>query len=276
MATALLLIGTPFMKPPPPAIRLMRPSRVACVLGLLAFTASGCAFFQGDEPGPTHPMALMSIGREKLAAKRYSEAKQQFQRVLETTPDNELRLEALINLADTLYKNREYEEARFQYRKFLELFPLHSLAPKAQFQLAMSSFAEIKTADRDQAVTLEALRQFDRFLQAYPDHPFAPEAKERRAFCTAQLANHDLVVSRFYYKQGKYHSAITRLSSLLEQYPAFPGSDEALYLLGQSYRREESIEKAQAAFARLVNEHPKSRYASSAKRALAKWRKRGG
>ncbi|MDA2917195.1 arginine--tRNA ligase, partial [Nitrospinae bacterium AH_259_B05_G02_I21] len=39
-------------------------------------------------------MALMSIGREKLAAKRYSEAKQQFQRVLETTPDNELRLEA--------------------------------------------------------------------------------------------------------------------------------------------------------------------------------------
>ena len=76
--------------------------------------------------------------------------------------------------------------------------------------------------------------------------------------------------------QGKYHSAITRLSSLLEQYPGFPGSDEALYLLGQSYGREESIEKAQAAFARLLNEHPKSRYASSAKRALAKWRKRGG
>lgn len=264
------------MKLLPPAIHLPSALRVACVLGLVGIVASGCAFFQDEEIGPTHPQALLSIGREKMAAEKYSEAKEQFQRVLETTPDNELRLQALINLADTLYKNREYEEARFQYRKFLELFPLHSLAPKAQFQLAMSSFAEIKTADRDQTVTLEALRQFERFLQSYSDHPLVAEAKERRTLCIARLANHDLVVSRFYYKQGKYHSAITRLSSLLEQYPNFSGSDEALYLLGRSYKREESIEKAQAAFARLVDEHPNSRYASSAKKALARWSKRGG
>lgn len=251
------------------------PLEVAFSLCLVTIIASGCGFFY-KEPTPTQPSELFSLGREKLAKKRFSKAKEQFERVLETASDNELRLQALINLADTLYKNGEYEEARFQYRKFLELYPVHPMAPKAQFQLAMCSFAEIKTPDRDQAITLEALRQFERFLQSYPDHPLASEANQRRAFSINRLAEHDLLVARFYYKLGKYHSAINRLSALLDSYPDFAQSDKALYLLGRSYKQEESLEKARAAFARLVNEHPDSGYASSAKRALRKWRKRGG
>lgn len=237
--------------------------------------ASGCGYFH-KEPTPTDPSALLSFGREKLAEKRFSKAKEQFERLLETTSDNELRLQALINLADTFYKNGEYEEARFQYRKFLELYPVNPLAPRAQFQLAMCSFAEIKTPDRDQAITLEAIRQFERFLQSYPDHPLASEAEQRHAFCINRLAEHDLEVADFYYKRGKYHSAINRLSALLDRYPDFTQNDKALYLLGQSYKQEESREKARAAFARLVNEHPDSGYASSAKRTLRKWRRKGG
>lgn len=244
------------------------PAIVVLVVFVIA-SAGGCGFFK-EENLPTDPTGLMSLGREKLAEERYEQAKEQFQRVLETTPDNEMRVEALLNLANTFYKNREYDEARYQYRKFLELYPVHPKAPKAQFQLAMSSFAEIKTPDRDQQGTLEALRQFERFLHAYPDHPLVAEADERRLFCLNRLAEHDLIIGRFYYKQGRYHSAIHRLNSLLEANPGFPQTDEALYLLGQSYRKEESIEKAQAVFARLVNEHPDSRFASSAKRALSK------
>lgn len=263
------------MRPRSRNSRLLFLLRATSFLGLVTLMASGCAFFQ-EEPTETNPLGLFSLGREQLEAERYEKAKEQFQRVLETTPDNELRLQALINLADTLYKNGEYTEARFQYRKFLELYPVHPLAPKAQFQLAMCSFAEIKTADRDQSVTLEAFRQFDRFLQAYPDHPFAPEAAQRRAFSLNRLAEHDLVVARFYYKQGKYHAAIHRLANLVDRYPDFPQKDEALHLLGNSYKQEESLEKAQAVFTRLVTEHPDSQYAGSAKKVLAKWQKRGG
>lgn len=247
----------------------------ALLVGLLILPAGGCSFFQ-EEVIPEDPLGLMSLGREKMRAERYDEAKKQFQRVLETTPDNELRVQALMNLADTFFKNGEYEEARYQYRKFLELYPVHSLAPRAQFQLAMCSFSEINKPDRDQNSTQEALRQFDRFLQAYPDHPLVPEAVERKNFALNRLAAHDLEVSRFYYKQGKYHSVIARLQLLLENYPDFPQTDEALYLLGQSYKREESLEKARAVFARLVDEHPESRYAPSAKRDLSRWQKQGG
>jgi len=263
------------MRPSFHALLPSPPLKVAFSLFLVTLMASGCGYFH-KEPTPTDPSALLSFGREKLAEKRFSKAKEQFERLLETTSDNELRLQALINLADTLYKNGEYEEARFQYRKFLELYPVHPLAPRAQFQLAMCSFAEIKTPDRDQAITLEAIRQFERFLQSYPDHPLASEAEQRHAFCINRLAEHDLEVADFYYKRGKYHSAINRLSALLDRYPDFTQNDKALYLLGQSYKQEESREKARAAFARLVNEHPDSGYASSAKRTLRKWRKKGG
>lgn len=252
--------------------------RAPTIIVLLAFvlaSAGGCVFFK-EENLPSDPTGLMSLGREKMAAEKYEQAREQFERVLETTPDNEMRVEALMNLANTFYKNREYEEARYQYRKFLELYPVHPMAPKAQFQLAMSNFAEIRTPDRDQHSTNEAIRQFERFLQAYPDHPLEGEARERMEFCLNRLAEHDLEVSRFYYKQGRYHSAINRLNSLLENHPEFSHNDEALYLLGESYRKEESIEKAQAVFARLVNEHPDSQYASSAKRALSKWQRQGG
>ena len=263
------------MKPSFHALLLSPPLKVAFSLCLVTLMAPGCGYFH-KEPTPTDPSALLSFGREKLAEKRFSKAKEQFERLLDTTSDNELRLQALINLADTFYKNGEYEEARFQYRKFLELYPVNPLAPRAQFQLAMCSFAEIKTPDRDQAITLEAIRQFERFLQSYPDHPLASEAEQRHAFCINRLAEHDLEVADFYYKRGKYHSAINRLSALLDRYPDFTQNDKALYLLGQSYKQEESREKARAAFARLVNEHPDSGYASSAKRTLRKWRRKGG
>ncbi len=263
------------MRPSFHALLPSPPLKVAFSLCLVTLMASGCGYFH-KEPTPTDPSALLSFGREKLAEKRFSKAKEQFERLLETTSDNELRLQALINLADTFYKNGEYEEARFQYRKFLELYPVNPLAPRAQFQLAMCSFAEIKTPDRDQAITLEAIRQFERFLQSYPDHPLASEAEQRHAFCINRLAEHDLEVADFYYKRGKYHSAINRLSALLDRYPDFTQNDKALYLLGQSYKQEESREKARAAFARLVNEHPDSGYASSAKRTLRKWRRKGG
>jgi outer membrane protein assembly factor BamD len=254
--------------------RLRTPIGLAAALGLLAGLLSGCGLFH-EEFAPTDPVGIYALAREHLEAERYEEAQAQFERVLESAPDNEVRLQALMSLADTFYKNGQYEEAQYHYRKFLQLYPLHPLAPRAQFQLAMCSFAQIRTPDRDQSSTREALRQFERFIQTYPDHPLVTEAAKRRDFCLQRLAEHDMIVARFYFQQGKYHATITRLKTLLEEYPRFNQRDEALYLLGQSYKQEESLEKARASFARLLADHPQSPYAKSAKKILARWQKRG-
>ena len=54
--------------------------------------------------------------------------------------------------------------------------------------------------------------------------------------------------------------AALRIEGLLKDYPAYSGKDAALYFLGLAYRDLDRQEDAQAAFARLREEHPESRF----------------
>jgi outer membrane protein assembly factor BamD len=177
-----------------------------------------------------------------------------------------------MGLADAIYADKRYEEAKFQYRRFLELYPANPDAAKAQFFSAMCSFQRMKTIDRDQTTTQEAVQEFQRLIQSYPRSAFVDEAKEKLAVSRERLAAYELYVGRFYYRQDAYPAAIGRFESLLKVYPEVGFIDEVLFLLGSAYARSDNAREAATAFDELVQRFPQSRYANQARARLASLR----
>ena len=212
------------------------------------------------------------LGQRELAREKYTRAEEAFSKFLEQHPQDRRRPEAMMGLADAMYADERYEEAKFQYRRFLELYPVNPNAAKAQFRSAMCSFQRVKTIDRDQSVTHEALQEFQRLIQSYPRSPFVEEAQEKLAACRERLAAYELYVGRYYFRQDAYPAAISRFEGLLKVYPEVSFADEVLFLLGRSYERSDNAQEAATVFDELVTRFPQSRYANQAKERLASLR----
>lgn len=209
------------------------------------------------------------LGQRELARGKYTKAEEAFSKFLEQHPQDRRRPEALMNLADAMYGDKRYEEAKFQYRRFLELFPASTEAPQAQFNSAMCSFHRMKTIDRDQSTTQEAVQEFQRLIQFYPRSPYVGQAEEKLAESRERLAAYELYVGRFYYRQTAYPAAIGRFEGLLKAYPEVSFADEVLFLLGNAYERSNRPHDATTAFDEIVKRYPQSRYANQAKARLA-------
>lgn len=239
-----------------------------CFLAIVVLVG-GCASSAGPRRSSDE---WYELGQREMARHKYAKAEQAFSKFLEQHPQDKRRPDALLALADALYGDKRYEEAKFQYRRFLELFPTSPEAPKAQFNSAMCSFLRVKTIDRDQSTTQEAVQEFQRLIQSYPRSAYVDEATEKLAASHERLAAYELYVGRFYYGQGAYPAAIGRFEGLLKTYPEVSFADEALFLLGSAYVRSDNPQGATSVFDELVQRYPQSRYANQAKARLASLR----
>ncbi len=238
---------------------------LGCVL-VVGLLVGGCG---GRQTVRRSADEWFDMGQTQLARGKYEKAGTAFGKLLEQHPQDRRRPEALLGLAEALYLDTRYEEAKFQYRRFLELYPAHAEAAKAQFYVAMSAFQRLKTVDRDQTITQEALQEFQRLVQAYPRSTFVEQAKQKIAACRERLAAYELYVGRFYYRKGAYPAAISRFARLSQTYPEVRFADEVLFLLGDAYARNANPGEAAGAFDALVKRYPQSPYASRARTRLA-------
>ena len=242
----------------------MRTIVVASLLLFWGCWLSGCA----KREKPTTPEEYLQVGDRQLERKQERQARTYYQELVEKFPDSEQKVLAQFNIAESLYREKNYLEARFEYQKFLELYPTHLLASRAQFQTGMCSLQEVRSADRDQQKTLEALQAFRLFRRQYPHDPMLGQAEAHIERLRALLAEHEFAVARFYYDKKAYHAAIGRLLNLMQLYPTMPELDTALYMLAESYRAEENYVKAQRVLQLLVEQFPTSKHLARARAQL--------
>jgi outer membrane protein assembly factor BamD len=247
----------------------MKRTLALCLLTLLAALAvsslSGCGGGIQDDPIlKLSGEEALSEGKRLIEEKKYSRARRYLTHAFEVEPNSRSGREALLLVADTYYLQgglTNFIQAESKYRDFLNRFPTSNQAGYAQFQAANSLIKRMEKPDRDQSTTQKALEAFQEVIRLYPTSEYAEEAREQIKIVQQNLAEHELIVGRFNYRFGNYAGAVSRLEYLLETYPDFTGQDEALYILGLSYRKSRSSAdklKALAAFHRLENEHPDS------------------
>jgi TolA-binding protein len=80
----------------------------------------------------------------------------------------------------------------------------------------------------------------------------------------SRLIESEMEVIRFYHSVNKNQAAIRRIREHIKQYPASPFLEEAQFILGECYYREQSYKEAASVFIALIEKNPAGAYSANA------------
>ncbi len=220
---------------------------------LILLLLAGCG---ASKQSAFDPAARFNEAEELMRKESFEKARGAYQEIQEKAPDKSYNADIMLRVADTYFGEEKFDEALVEYQAFLNFHPVNKNAPYAQYQVALCSYKELPTVDRDPEITRTALKEFEKLFQKYPKSGYEEQARKFAAICREQLAEYELYVERFYYKKGSYKSAIGRSEKLLKDFPESLAGKDALYYAGLSY--VELGERAQAlkTFEILVRKYP--------------------
>src|ERR1700728_983264 len=204
---------------------------------------------------------------------RYEVARISLQTLMNTYESSEYLAKAKLAIADSWYREggaNGMAQAEAEYKDFILFYPGMEEAAEAQNRVCDIHYKQMDKSDRDWSQTVRAEDECKAVLTQFPNSKFAPQAMQRVRDIQESLAEHEFVVGNFYWKREMNPAAANRLNALVDQYPLFSDSGEALYEAGDAYSKMGPRFRKQAGemFARVLREYPLSNRADDAKRRL--------
>jgi outer membrane protein assembly factor BamD len=204
---------------------------------------------------------------------RYEVARISLQTLMNTYESSEYLAKAKLAIADSWYREggaNGMAQAEAEYKDFILFYPSMEEAAEAQNRVCDIHYKQMDKSDRDWSQTVRAEDECKAVLTQFPNSKFAPQAMQRVRDIQESLAEHEFVVGNFYWKREMNPAAANRLNALVDQYPLYSNSGEALYEAGDAYSKMGPRFRKQAGemFARIAREYPLSNRADDAKRRL--------
>ena len=217
----------------------------------------------------------------------YTEARLNFQTLINTYPDSEYLAKAKLGTADSFYKEggtSNMVQAIAEYKDFITFFPFLDEAPYAQMQVGMGHYRMMEKSDRDSTQAQQAEQEFQTFMLKYPQSPLMPKAEQYLRDVQEVLADGEFKIGRYYYLRARsypvaYPAATARLMEVSERYPLYSQADQALWMLADVYMRAKQFSKneddknhwadlAGQCYDQIVKNYPLSKWAPNAKSQL--------
>ena len=177
----------------------------------------------------------------------YLGASDQYQELLDQYPLNPYAEEAQLKAAYGLFMEENYAEAVAAFKDFERAYPTSKHMPFVKYFLGITNYSQIRSRDRDQAVTRRADGFFQEVIDRYPESAFVLQAEEKSKSARDILAAHELMVANFNEKRGNLTATKARLRGLIEQYSETDATVEALGRLEQLLNEEGNVELADLA-----------------------------
>ncbi len=175
---------------------------------------------------------------------------------------------AELRTADAYFEKGEYEEASVGYEEFIERHPRHKEVGYATYRLALSYFERLSNAEKDPTSARTAIKWFNEFISKHPDSSLIAEAQKKIAKCRDRLAKREIYIGNFYSKRKNYRAAASRYSVVVTNYKDTKRLEEALYLLGEAYVKQNEFDLARKALSQLIQEYPSAKYSNKASKLL--------
>jgi outer membrane protein assembly factor BamD len=243
------------------------------ILALFFNIFAGCAPKTPDEFD--NARAMYEYGSRLFNEKRYTEAVDFFETLKNKYPSSPYITDAEFKLAESYFQKRDYIEAVYAFQNFKYLHPTNEKSALATFRIAQSYFEQIPgSIDRDQTNTVNAITWLRDLVASYPGFEKIDEAKEMLQKCKRMLAERELYVANFYFKNESYKAAVGRLESLKKEYDFRDLRQEAVYKLAYSYHKLNDKDKTLENINELLGMEPDAKYQEKADRLIKKIRKK--
>jgi outer membrane protein assembly factor BamD len=231
---------------------LLRRTPLLAALGL----ALACASTPEELPEPPSAEELYRQGLDILEGRNFlvyrhvntQEAIDKFQEIVDNYPYSEFAVTAELAIADAYFDDERYEEALSYYQDFPELHPNHERVPYTMLRAALCHYERVRSPNRDQRPTREALAHLDKLMSVYPYTPEAQEAEKIWRELRQRLGQSVIVVAEYYMEREEWQSAADRFREVLNQYPGLGLDADALYKLGVCYQHMQLDDEAQRVF----------------------------
>ncbi len=245
-------------------------------LALLA--AAGCASTPPEFEEPPPAEELYTEAMETLEGGKwlgviphvdYDGAIETFQAIIDNYPYSDFAVLAELRIADAYFEDQRYEEALSYYRDFADLHPQHEMVPYTVYRAALCHERRMRSTNRDQTATRDALVYLDRMLANYPNSEYATPSEALWRELRTRLAEQVQNIANFYMKREEYESAAERYRSLLNEYPGLGLDAVALYRLGLCYAAMNRRTEAENIFQAIVQNYGDSKVAENARERIA-------
>jgi outer membrane protein assembly factor BamD len=214
---------------------------------------------------------LYNKAMEDVKHGRHEVGRLNLQTLINTYPDSEYLAKAKLAIADSYYKEggtANLTQSVQAYKDFGIFFPMLPEAAYAQLQVAMTHYKQMEKPDRDRTHVIAAEEEFQIFLSKYPNDPLAPKAEQHLREVQELLAEGDFRIGYYYYVKEDKKAAESRLRGIVNRYPLYSKSDQALWMLGNIWQATEKKEIAAPYYARIVRNYPLSPLVPNAKSRL--------
>jgi outer membrane protein assembly factor BamD len=248
------------------------------VLGVCLLSGGGCAkkapiFAEVPPADELYGQGLKTLkGRRILGVVPvvdYSGAIESFQTIIDNYPYSEYAVKAELRIADAYFSDKRYDEALSYYRDFADLHPQHEKVPYTILRSALCHYEQIRSVNRDQTSTRDALGYLNQLVRS---HPFAPETREGEALLRelrGRLARNVMETGDFYLGRDEYQAAAQRYRDLLDVYPGLGLDAEALYKLAVCYENMKRRDEALRLYRVIVENYRNTRIADDAAGRIA-------
>jgi len=235
----------------PKARRALAPL-VAILLLLLSI---GCSEKLSRQTGLTDA-DLFARGQKMAERKKYGDASEAFQVLLERFPTSPLAARAQFGLASSRMANYDEIEAEVAFDDFLRLYPADPKVPDALLLKGTLLTRQVLSPGRDQGKTQEAIKAYTLFLEREPGSPRAAEAAGKVTELRNHLALHEATVVNHFLSRKRYDSAEARARRAVAAYPDVPATPTLLSLLARALEKEGKKEEAETYRKTLAEKYP--------------------
>ncbi|HKM56300.1 MAG TPA: outer membrane protein assembly factor BamD [Isosphaeraceae bacterium] len=172
---------------------------------------------------------------------RFDVARLDLQTMLNTYPDSEYRMRAKLAVGDSWFKEggaAALTQAEAEYKDFITFFPDAPEAAEAQMKVADIYYQQMEKPDRDFTNAQQAEQQYRIMINQFPDSTLVPRAKQKLRDVQEVLAERETQIGLYYDSRENFPASIARLQTVVDTYPLYSKSDQALLGIGQAYEGE--------------------------------------
>ncbi len=204
---------------------------------------------------------------------RFDVARLDLQTMLNTYPDSEYRMRAKLAVGDTWFKEggtAALTQAEAEYKDFITFFPNAPEAAEAQMKVADIYYEQMEKPDRDYTNAQRAEQEYRAMINMFPDSALVPRAKQRLRDVQEVLAERETGVGLYYGSRENYAASIARIETVVDTYPLYSKSDQALIGIGDAFAGEAHFIQNQPNVPGAIRERLRAVYQDRAAEAYAK------
>lgn len=207
----------------------------------------GCASTPKDVESQWSANRLYAEAKEEAAQGNYDRAGKLYERLEGRASGTALAQQAEIERAYMLYRGGDKAQALSVLERFIKL---HPTSPGLDYALYLKglvnfndnlglfgSFSRQDLSERDQQASRDSYQSFKQLIDQFPQSIYADDARARMDYIVNALAAYEVHVARYYFRRGAYVAASNRAQVVVSDFQHSPSTEEALFIMVQSYDR---------------------------------------